>query len=66
MVALLSAIGPMIAFWTYGPYPEALFLPLLVGGTGALTGFVASVLIFNHPLKEEMNKIRIKITLKKF
>ncbi|MBK5205118.1 MAG: oligosaccharide flippase family protein [Polaromonas sp.] len=60
-VALLAAIGPVLAFWIYGPYPEVLVMPLVLGGVGGLAGFVAGVLVFQHPLREEIMTIWSRI-----
>lgn len=53
-VALLAVIGPALALWTYGPYPEKFLMPLLMGGVGGLVGFVAGVITVQHPLAEEI------------
>lgn len=53
-VALVAATGPALALWIYGPYPEVVVMPLVLGGAGGLAGFVMSVLIFQHPLQEEI------------
>ena len=60
-VALLAAIGPALALWLYGPYPETFVMPLVLGGLVGLTGFVAGILLFQHPLKEEIMAIWSKI-----
>jgi len=54
MVSLLSAAGPAAALWIYGPYPENFVLPLVVGGSGGMVGFLCGILIFRHPLREEL------------
>lgn len=54
MVALMAAIGPVVALWIYGPYPTALVMPLVLGGGGGMAGFVAGVLVARHPLLEEV------------
>ncbi len=53
-VALLSAIAPALAFLIYGPYPNYSLPPLAVGAAGGLTGFVLGIIIFDHPLREEL------------
>jgi O-antigen/teichoic acid export membrane protein len=56
-VALSAAIGPAIAFWIYGPYPEVFLMPLLIGGMGGLSGFVVGIMLSGHPLQVEIMKI---------
>ena len=60
-VAVLAAIGPTLALWIYGPYPEAFLMPLTLGGFGGLAGFVIGILVFQHPLQEEIATIWSKI-----
>jgi O-antigen/teichoic acid export membrane protein len=57
LVALSAAIGPALAFWCYGPYPESFVTPLVMGGTLGLAGFVCGVMLFKHPLREEIVNI---------
>ena len=61
LVALLAAVGPALALWIYGPYPEVFAMPLVLGGVGGLAGFVVGVMIFQHPLQEEIVAIWLKI-----
>ena len=61
LVALLAAVGPALALWIYGPYPEVIAMPLVLGGVGSLAGFVVGVMIFQHPLQEEIVAIWSKI-----
>lgn len=61
LVALLSVIGPALALWIYGPYPAGFVKPLVLGGAGGLAGFVAGVMVFQHPLQEEIMAIWSKI-----
>ena len=56
-VAMLSAIGPAFALWMYGPYPDGIVMPLVLGGVGGLVGFVAGIMIIHHPLEEEIMTI---------
>lgn len=63
-VALLAAIGPALALWVYGPYPESFVMPLALGGVGGLVGFVVGVMVFNHPLQEEIMAIWSTIKLR--
>ena len=61
LVALLAAVGPALALWLYGPYPEVFAMPLVLGGVGGLAGFVVGVMIFQHPLQDEIVAIWSKI-----
>ena len=60
-VALLAAIGPALTFWIYGPYPQQFLMPLALGGTLGLLGFVGGVMLVEHPLKEELVTIWSKL-----
>ena len=60
-VAILSAVGPALALWIYGPYPEVLLFPLALGSAGGLTGFLMGVIFFNHPIQEEITAIWLRI-----
>lgn len=60
-VALVAAIGPVLALWIYGPYPEASLMPLVLGCLGALAGFLAGVMLFDHPLRKELAAIWSRI-----
>ncbi|MHB1248876.1 MAG: hypothetical protein ACYCZL_05695, partial [Polaromonas sp.] len=53
-VALIAGVGPAVALVLYGPYPEVLLWPLLIGGLGGLAGFVFAVMLFKHPLRDEL------------
>lgn len=63
VVALMAAIGPAVALVLYGPYPEVLLWPLLIGGLGGLAGFVFAVMLFKHPLRDEILSIWTKLGL---
>ena len=63
LVALLAAIGPALALWLYGPYPESFLMPLVLGVVGGFTGFVAGIVILNHPLQVELLTIWSAIRL---
>lgn len=60
-VALLSALAPALALWVYGPYPAYFVPPLALGVAGGLTGFVLGIIIFNHPLREELALVWVKM-----
>lgn len=61
LVALSAGVGPGLALWLYGPYPEMYVMPLLTGGLVGLIGFVVGVIIFKHPLETEVMTIWSKI-----
>lgn len=54
LVALWAALGPALVLWAYGPYPERIVVPLLLGFTTGLTGFLAGIRLTRHPLQEEV------------
>ena len=56
-VALLAGIGPLVALWLYGPYPESSVIPLVMGSLGGLAGFIAGIMVVGHPLREEFMTI---------
>lgn len=62
-VALVAAIGPALALWLYGPYPADVVLPLVLGVGGGMVGFVMGILVFKHPLHEEIVVLWSKISL---
>jgi O-antigen/teichoic acid export membrane protein len=49
-VAMCSSIGPALALWLYGPYPDIFVMPLLIGCVGALTGFCGGHLVGSSSL----------------
>ena len=61
LVALLAAIGPALSLWLYGPYPASFLMPLVLGGVGGMTGFVTGVMVFEHPLQDEIATVWAKI-----
>ena len=61
-VALLAAIGPLLALVAYGPYPEVFVMPLALGAFGGLAGFLLGIAIFKHPLLEEVMAIWVRLT----
>lgn len=60
-VAVFAAIGPAIALWLYGPYPESFVMPLALGGVVGFAGFLAGIMIFGHPLQVEVTTVLSKI-----
>ena len=61
IVAFTAAIGPALAFWLYGPYPEGVVRPLLIGVVGGLAGFVGGILLVRHPLQVEIMALWAKL-----
>lgn len=60
-VAMVATIGPALAFGVYGPYPDSLVMPLVLGGVGELAGFVVGVMLFQHPLQTEIRMLWGKV-----
>jgi O-antigen/teichoic acid export membrane protein len=61
LVATLAGVGPVMALWLYGPYPEHFAMPLALGGGVGLVGFVAGVMWVQHPLEDELMSVWSKI-----
>jgi O-antigen/teichoic acid export membrane protein len=57
VVALLASVGPALALWAYGAHPATPLMPLLMGGTLGLAGFILGILLVNHPLRTEITKV---------
>ena len=64
LVALLAGLGPFLVLCFYGPYPEAVLLPLFLGSFGGIVGFVAGVYLFQHPLQEELGPLWVRLQKK--
>ncbi|MDB5893304.1 MAG: hypothetical protein JWQ88_835 [Rhodoferax sp.] len=60
-VSLVAAIGPLIALLVYGPRPESIVMPLVLGTALSFIGFVSAVLFFEHPLQAELKTMWSKI-----
>ncbi len=56
-VAAFASVGPLLAVGLYGPYPDAVVMPLLVGGGGGLMGFLGGVWLLQHPLADEITQM---------
>ena len=62
LVALTATIGPAVALYLYGPYPANMVMPLVLGGAGGVTGFLAGIMLFKHPLQDELAPLWRKIS----
>jgi hypothetical protein len=51
----------VLALLVYGPYPQALFQPLALGGVVGFFGFVGGVIWVGHPLREELGAMWLKL-----
>lgn len=60
LVGAGSAIGPALAFLQFGASPANVWPELLLGASGSIVGFVAGVLLFKHPLAEELVAVKAK------
>ena len=60
-VGLCAGIGPALAFVLFGPYPEEILLSLAIGVTGAAAGFVGGIILFKHPLLDELQSLKLKL-----
>ncbi len=61
VVALCAAIAPGLTLLAYGPYPKEFVMPLVLGGAGALLGFLTGVMMVRHPLRQEIDTLLSKI-----
>lgn len=60
-VGLCAGIGPALALVLFGPYPEEILLSLAIGVTGAAAGFVGGIILFKHPLLDELQSLKLKL-----
>ena len=65
-VAVASALGPLVVLLWFGPYPEAVWLPLGLASLGALLGGWWGVQLFRHPLQEEIRRLWGSLKLRVF
>lgn len=63
IVGITTGVGPAIVFFLYGPYPENYWWALITGGVSASAGFLAGIIFFKHPLKDELMSLKARITL---
>lgn len=60
-VAAASAIGPLCAFVVYGPYPTHSWPALGLGVPTSMLGFLLGLILFKHPLLEELQPLWAKL-----
>ncbi|WP_394791981.1 oligosaccharide flippase family protein [Rhodoferax sp.] len=60
LVTVLTSAGPLLALGLYGPTPTSIILPIILGGFVGLAGFIAGVVVFKHPLQEELSAVWVK------
>jgi len=63
LVAISTGISPAIAVWLFGWHPNEITLSLIVGGGGGAILFLAAVMIFHHPLRDEVINVLTKLRL---
>jgi len=54
VVSAFSVLGPLVVFIYLGAEPQNSFVALVLGGVGCAVGFLVGVIVFRHPLKEEL------------
>jgi O-antigen/teichoic acid export membrane protein len=52
-VAAIAALAPALVFLFFGAYPGEFVMPLALGLSGALAGFLLAVFVLVHPLRAE-------------
>ncbi len=62
-VTMASAAIPVILLAINTMMPVNLWTQLLIGGTGALLGWVAGLFLFQHPLRKELMMVMKKVGL---
>lgn len=63
-VGLGTSVVPALVFYYFGAYPSQVWLVTAIGAPGALAGFVISVVVFKHPLLDELLMIKNKMLVK--
>ena len=54
VVSTFSVLGPVVVFIYLGAEPPNSFFALVLGGGSCAVGFLVGVIVFRHPLKEEL------------
>lgn len=57
VVALGAGIAPVMVYQFFGPTPSQILVPLLVGTTGSIIGFLATIILVKHPLDSELKTV---------
>lgn len=60
IVSMGATVGPFLALILYGPYPTQFVPPLILGGVLGIIGFVVTIHLTGHPLKEELTRLKAK------
>lgn len=54
VVGIGGGLAPIAVYLTYGPRPDSVLAPLIIGVLGAACGALISVLLIKHPLRTEL------------
>lgn len=60
-VAAAAGLGPLCAFLVYGAYPASSWPVLAMGVPSSFAGFLLGLMLFKHPLLEELQPLWAKI-----
>lgn len=60
IVGIGAMLGPALSYFMFGAAPTKLWVPIAVGVPLSLIGFMAAMVIVNHPLLSEFKKISWK------
>ena len=60
-VALCAALAPAAALLGFGARPDEIVAPIAVGTLGGAVGFLAGVVAFGHPIREELLRLWGKV-----
>lgn len=60
IVGLGAAIAPAFAFIAFGNHPDNVLPSLLFGSLGSAVGFIGTIFLVNHPLRDEIQTIKHK------